>query len=300
MNENEIRRLSFIKYLYSLGISQSNQPDPLCTISILSFHDSIELFLHLVAEKYNVGKSGIPFLEYWKIINDKRGENFLTYKESMRQLNESRKSLKHGGQLVHMLDIESHRAATKAFFDENCKKIFDLEFDDISLIDMIRYERVRNQLKSAKEYFNSGDVNKTLESFALAFEYLLQDFEATKTDKYNRSIFDLEGVLNVPGSFEMNVDSLDSKYSEFVDKISDAFDKVKQTIIILGFGIDYIKYVRFKLMLPVVLFTASGKQHYTSFVKDYSFEKDSFDFCVNFIVESSLKLQEYDFEIQDE
>lgn len=51
METTYLQRLSFIKYLFSIGITQSYQPEPLCGVAILSFHDSIELFLCLASEK---------------------------------------------------------------------------------------------------------------------------------------------------------------------------------------------------------------------------------------------------------
>lgn len=44
------KRLSFIKYLFNLGVEQSHKPEPLCWASVLTFHDSVELFLQLSAE----------------------------------------------------------------------------------------------------------------------------------------------------------------------------------------------------------------------------------------------------------
>jgi hypothetical protein len=46
-SEDSIKRLPFIRYLYSVALQQSRQPKPMNAASILTFHDSIELFLHL-------------------------------------------------------------------------------------------------------------------------------------------------------------------------------------------------------------------------------------------------------------
>jgi hypothetical protein len=45
LEESIVRRLAFIKYLYAVAIEQSKRPEPLCSASILTFHDAIELFL---------------------------------------------------------------------------------------------------------------------------------------------------------------------------------------------------------------------------------------------------------------
>ena len=71
MESTIIQRLSFIKYIFSMGLNQSHQPDPLNSISILSFHDSVELFLQLSLEKLDISKADVKFMKYYELINDK-------------------------------------------------------------------------------------------------------------------------------------------------------------------------------------------------------------------------------------
>lgn len=94
-----IKRLAFIKYLYKLAVDQSKRPEPLCSASILTFHDAIELFLQLASEHLNVGKQQPSFMEYWDLISQKLSNQELTQKESMRRLNRARVALKHHGTL---------------------------------------------------------------------------------------------------------------------------------------------------------------------------------------------------------
>lgn len=119
MNLNSIvlKRLSFIKYLYQLAVEQSNQPSPKDSSSILTFHDSIELFLQLSGEILNAKiKTTTKFMEYWEIINKELGGVELSQKASMNRLNTARRSLKHSGLLPTKPDIESFRVNSKDFF----------------------------------------------------------------------------------------------------------------------------------------------------------------------------------------
>lgn len=45
-----VKRLALIKYLYRIGIEQSRQAGMFAGFSILTFHDSAEMFLLLVLE----------------------------------------------------------------------------------------------------------------------------------------------------------------------------------------------------------------------------------------------------------
>lgn len=52
------KRLTYIKYLYQQGVEQSKLPEVIAGFALMQFHDSIEMFLLLVAE--NLGKKNTP------------------------------------------------------------------------------------------------------------------------------------------------------------------------------------------------------------------------------------------------
>jgi len=118
-----IKRLAFIKYLLNQANNASHFPEPLSSSSILSFHDAVELFLHLCAEQYNLNTKNISFIEYWEKLKpplSTANKPELTQKESMRRLNDARVSLKHHGTLPSKLDIDNFRVICNTFFEENC------------------------------------------------------------------------------------------------------------------------------------------------------------------------------------
>lgn len=81
--EDATKRLAIIKYLYNVAVEQSMKPEPICSTSVLTFHDSIELFLELAAEHLDKGKSGVNFMAYWELLALKVKDG-LTQKESCR------------------------------------------------------------------------------------------------------------------------------------------------------------------------------------------------------------------------
>ena len=50
MEELILKRLAVIKQLYLQGVAQSYNAEPMNGFSILSFHDSVEMFMKLCAE----------------------------------------------------------------------------------------------------------------------------------------------------------------------------------------------------------------------------------------------------------
>lgn len=295
MDKIFIQRLSFIKYLFSIGYHQSQQPAPLYGAAILSFHDSIELFLQLSSEKLNISKQIHNFIDYWDAIDGKLNGCSLSQKESMRRLNKARVNLKHHGIIPSQLDIETFRVTTAAFFNENCLAIFQIDFDKISLIDIIKFDRSRELLRKAKEDFEKNKIIEALQGITLSFHYLLSDYENSKMDSFHDSPFFFGKKMTFLSSFHIGI-GLDGKMKDFVDAVKDSIEAMQKAVKILSFGIDYKKYAKFQSISLPVQFTMNGKAHF--YIRGVeSLDSDTMKFCENFIIEAALKLQEFDFEL---
>lgn len=299
MEPTYLQRLSFIKYFFSIALNQSGQPDPVCGLSLLSFHDSVEFFLQLSLERLNISKKGINFMEYFEIIDKELKSNKLSQKESMRRLNEARGDLKHLGIVPSKLNIESFRATTSAFFNENCPIIFKIEFDDISLIDLIKFERPKELLKQAESDFKKGLIYESIQNIILSFEYLIRDYEASKQDGFHGSPFFFGEPSRSFDSFRLGVSYNDGKFKDFVDKVSESIGAIQKAIKMLSFGIDYKKYVKFRSIVSSVEVLISNGGAVCSYKHgEVALSKEDLEFCTNLIVESALKLQEFDFELK--
>ncbi|WP_319542337.1 hypothetical protein [uncultured Pseudodesulfovibrio sp.] len=301
--EIAIRRLAFIKYLLGVATSQSLQPEPLCSSAILSFHDSIELFLHLCAEELGVNVNNASFLDYWEKLNPKllkRNKPELTQKESMRRLNKSRVALKHHGTLPALLDIESYRVIANTFFDEGCRTVFGINADDISLIELVTNERSKKYLKNAVTRFEEGDSFETLSNLAIAFDVLIHDYENSKNEQRSfQSPFFFGESMTFESSFFLGIDEFgSSKLGNFVDKVKNSIEAMQGAVKILSFGIDYKRYARFNMIVPNVTWTIDGTPHV--YVNKEKISEEEFNYAYNFIIESALKLQEFDYQVHRE
>ena len=194
MEAVDLQRLALIRYLYKTGVEQSNQPEPLNAISLLSFHDAVELFFQLSKAHLSVGTTDNAFMEYWDIINSKLGPNKITQKEPMRRLNKARTQLKHHGISPSKLDIETFRATTANFFNENTPIIFGVGFDSVSMIELVTYEDTKSRLSTAQNLIQRNKIGEALQEIALAFAYLIHDYEQRKRTQFNKSPFFLARI----------------------------------------------------------------------------------------------------------
>ena len=71
MDELMMKRLAVIKQLYNQGLIQSYDSEPMNGFCLLSFHDSVEMFMALCSEKRGILKKDISnFYNFFDKITD--------------------------------------------------------------------------------------------------------------------------------------------------------------------------------------------------------------------------------------
>lgn len=286
------RRLAFIRYLYSIGVEQSRQPEPCGAASILTFHDSIELFLQLASEHLDSGAQQPDFMAYWELLAKKLPNGTLSQKESMRRLNKSRGNLKHAGTLPSSLDIEAFRASVSNFFEENTPTVFGLTFGSISLASLVKCTEARSSLEEAGNLIQEGKLEEALEKIAIAFARLLSDH-----DKRNRAWFGHSPFL-FGESFSLGdtrfTQTRDYSHQRFADKVHKSIESIQSGMKILSLGLDYRRYVKFKLLTPHVTLFMDGGYEVVRLRENQPPSIDECRFSHDFVVESALHLQGFD------
>jgi len=297
MLNNEIitKRLALIKYLFKLGVEQSFQSETIASFSILLFHDSIEMFLKLLAEHKDLKSDSFSFVDYWKNIPT------LTLKESMSSLNARRVNIKHKGLLPSKSDIEISRVNATDFYEQNTLLHFGVDFNDISLFSLVQYNTTRKYLEDAQKDIEENRLKDCIEQVSIAFDDLLSTYESSKSSHFGSSPFYFGKDLTFLSSFHMGIsksssDKSERKLAEFVDKVKDSLDGIQKAVKILSFGIDYKRFTKFKLLTPVVTRTMGGR--YVAEVWDKKkWNKENCQYCIDFVLDCALKLQEFDFDI---
>lgn len=290
--EESMKRLAFIKYLYNIAVDQSMRAEPFCSISVLMFHDSIELFLELAIEHLGVSKEDIKFMEYWTLLASRLDNREPTQKEPCRRLNKARVDLKHHGILPSKLTIDGFRATTTNFFEENTSTVFNVNFSDISLIALVKCQLAKENLLKATELLKKTKTEDALDTVAIAFAHLIDDYENRKEDEYGRSPFHFRETLGIPSI-------PDASWVGIIRAIEPLQDAVK----ILSLGLDYRRYSRFRLLTPTVLrIPAADKIKYEiqriGRGSKGSPVPEDVQFCIDFVIESAISLQEFDFNVE--
>jgi len=246
----------------------------------------------------------LSFLGYWDLLSPHISSGVLPQKESMRRLNKSRVNLKHHGAFPSKLDIESYRVSVNNFLEEATPLVFSIDFDKISLVDFVELESAKEHLNKASEALSENQYNTTVNHCSIAFKMLLDNYEESSRDDFLRSPFsfgdnlaflDTRFLDKFSDCFEgfderLIAEQIEYKLKEYLDQINKSLSVVRDKVDILSFDIDYPRYAFFRSITPYVDRNHEGEYIYLSEIKDVS--KQDANFCVDFVIEIAIKLQE--------
>ncbi|WP_157969484.1 hypothetical protein [Haloplanus rubicundus] len=289
LDKQIMERLAFAKSLQQEAVQKSNKPQPMAASSVLSFHDSVEIFFYTSAEYLGINADPNHITEYFEEIKREIGED-LVGKAGVKRLNKVRKNLKHKASLPDELEINAFQSTVSNFFVENTPKIFDVEYSEVGVEHLVKFDRTRESLVRASEKYKFGNIKEAMGHLALAHNDLLSEHQnATIREIEYRSFPDYPG-------FEFEGDRF--------GKLDQFFEDLSEAIMYVSLGIDYRRYSRFKHLTPSIVINndIDEYQKYRPYFENYKFDEigpEEYHFCKDFVVELSLSLQEAPFEEYD-
>lgn len=298
MDELTTKRLAVIKQLYLHGVEQSYEVEPMNGFSILSFHDSVEMFMKLCAESRNIKISkDVNFGDYFTKLPD------LQCNATMANLNSKRVNLKHYGTLPSKLDVEISRANVTDFFEQNTPIFFNVQFAEISLVSLIKYKGVREYMDKSLSELSLDKFKESITNSQIAFKELMWCYENENTINFE-SIFGKSHDFSFQSSFHLNL-GLGRDFDRFIDNVSESIPMLEERLNIIGLGIDYMHYRKFKMLSPLIQMWPNydGDNKYEVYINDERdrriCSKRNAQFCFNFVIDSALKLQQFDININE-
>src|SRR3989344_3747771 len=274
-----IQRLAFVKYLIHQGNMETSNTEPLSSVSILNYHDALEFAFDLILTDKGISMNGLSFMQYFDKVNEwlrNNGKTEISLRPSLEKLKDRRVNLKHKGIFPSKTDIEESRITANNLFEELCKNVYGLDIKDISLVELMNNTRVKSFIKEAMDKYPT-DQKEPIEKISLAFEFLLRDYEYSKADFLSRSPFYFGKDMTFLSSFYMNLKSGD-KLAEFVDKTKESIEAMQKAVKILAFGLDYKKYIKFRLIIPEPIWFIGGDMPKVHLSQNPQISQQEFDF----------------------
>jgi hypothetical protein len=292
----ELRRLSLVRHLFGLGVSQSHGSEPTAGLSILPFHDAAEAFLQLASERYQAGENKADFMQYWALLAAKSIE--VPERETMRRLNAARRGLKHQGILPAHIELEGFRAAVTNFLYGSTPILFGIDFDKISQVHLILDTAAREKLEEAYAALATNDHLTTLGSVAVAFILVQRAHNQTLAlmfpphtpaslrQRASRSVFSNFAVRNIETTFG---NELARSIQQINESSSRSIDVLSEAIEIIGYGLDFRDYMLFKSHIPVVHQIIDGSMT-IDWIREPTPDAEVVRKCVDFVVDVAVRL----------
>lgn len=304
------QQLVRIKLLYRQSLLHTDKADEVNLILLVQILDFVvETFLKLVIhhfpkpQTYNPPQSSyyhkisqmnnkpysprLDFFRTWDevvgIIRDP-GNNLpivdLPMRRDIERLHEIRNDVQHKLAIPHPQDAQKYPALVESFLKSNYQDIFRVNYDSISPLSLIKDRQIKEQLEKAHTALNVKDWNKVVGESAIAFYILLK----LATTIARRDIFSTQFFIDVDIS-RPEFNNLSSALERIVEQIND----LREHLLITACGTDYIQYLKYKFISPIVMET-SGKRYYVTLRKDY-YSEDEAKSILNFVETQVLQFQ---------
>ena len=286
----QMRRLALVRHLYDLGVQQSRGPEPTSALALLPFHDAAEMYLLLACERHDAGGKRPDFMEYFTYLEG-AGIAF-SERESMRRMNKARVAIKHNGVLPAAVDVEGFRQSTTNFLHNNAQIAFGIDFDRISLVSLIQHEGIRRSLEAAEKALADGKIGDALAKATAAFALLIAGTHHAPRPISEESPYSLRSAaLRGFSHFDARRvgDGLEAK--KLGEAVVSSAEVFSEAITLIGHGLDFTRYLQFKMYAPVALLMMDGSvtiQQMRTPTSDPIAGRE----CVAFVVDTAIRLEQ--------
>jgi hypothetical protein len=307
LSQDEASRLAFIRYLNHQAAQQGRLPEPQSSTAVLLLHDAVEAFLLLAAEHLGAAPPR-EFGQYWDVLSPAKltGGVDLAVKQGMVRLNKIRVNLKHHGVPPGRAAIDKSLADTATFFAANTRLVFDIDYDQVSMADVIEQEKVRELVRKAEAANAGADHISAMIALSDACELLLLP---RSTDSWRPSPLRFGDNINWASGHPFvrrvghalqpsgNASGFDNHandrqfLAEHIGTVTKAVIALQEAARVTALGIDYAAYLQFVRLTPSHVDTTDGKRQYQA-PKGYAPTRHDVEFCHQFVVSASLRLTE--------
>lgn len=305
LSHDEASRLAFIRYLHHQGVQQARLPEPQSSAAVLLLHDAVEAFLLLAAEHLGAAPPR-EFGQYWDVLSPAKltGGVNLAVKQGMVRLNKIRVNLKHHGVQPGKAAIDQNLADAATFFAANTRLVFGVDYDQVSMADVIEQENVRELVRKAETANAGGDHVSAMVALSDACGLLLMPRRSDSSQPsplrfghnirwWGRPLDKVKKALRPSGNVRgSDIHAGDRQFlAEHIDAVTEAVIALQTAARVTTLGIDYAAYLRFIGLTPRHVDTMDGKRDYRA-PKGYAPTCHDVEFCYQFVVSASLRLTE--------
>jgi hypothetical protein len=268
MTPDILKRLTYSKYLIRRAKFLQEAGNELSSAeAVLAAHDAAEMLMRVVIDHLGINPSD-KFMDFWKLVKDKTGSD-PPHKGAMDRLNNLRVGFKHKGNLPNSGVVADLMPSVAAFCAESAEQFLKVDYESVSLIDLIPNAEARDKVKEAEKAKAEGKIPDALLALGIAF------------DKLHDEVRKRESLGLIPQPYGRH------DWDPHRDR---AFRQVIETVNMLILGIHPPKLHRFSVSTPTRTYATSGAMQVMWTHDAGKLGTDDYNFCHQFVIDFALRV----------
>lgn len=256
------KQLIRIKFLLEVSLTphleRSSEADSITAIILLDYCVESLLKTMMTAAGVNLTDKGeLKFKDLWKNINDKvlKDKQFSTtidqlpFRHELENLHHQRNQTQHDSRVPSHSDVERDAVNVREFARQTYQGVYALDYQSLTLIDLIRNKFLKELLTEAESLLGSGEWQKSAIRSAEVMARLLKVSSAYSPLGRIQNFYSItHGIPDGP------IHKAIEKLVLSIEGIQDGMTRQMQIVM----GLDFKGYARYKHFAPIVHIMANG------------------------------------------
>lgn len=275
------KKLVLVKQLYQHAVVQSSSAQHSvvsAVLSVIGFDLAIETSLKVVVGALDLSKSPADnfqgLVQQCNALLAKGGLISIPDKVNIQYVHTLRNDAQHKAKYPSAENVSDCRTYTRDFLKKIGAKVWGLDFEHISLVDLIQHVKIKEFLAEAEKVLAQGDYEQAVLYAAGGFTYAM---DLARAALVGRKTNFAAGIALID-SFGNPLPKHDAEVAY------DAFERMQETLLHVALGVNHADYLLYRQIVGTVYFRGDGKPVSDGFRKENIDVQDAefvIAYCIN-------------------
>ena len=280
-----IDQLTISKYLLSKAEKLADELHPLSAgLAISLMQDVVESILWCVAKHVDATvNDNTSFSKFWSLVKDAHknpNKLQLPLSAKMTELNKARVGFKHYGILPATSEATKFLPYVTEFAQVAVERFFDLDYSQLSLVELIQSPDVRDKLKEAQKHLSAGEFEQCVILCAKA-EYVALSRLHVGLPSMPRYFTSYASLFGGDGGYQLQ---------QTLEQLSSSLNSLRTACIVNFLGLNLVEHARFRKIAPAIYMTMNEELHCGDIFRKAS--HDDAEFSIDYVVRSVISAQQ--------
>ena len=244
-------------------------------IAVVTFDLATETILKAVFSSLNPSKN--PEKEFQGLVSSVEssltpiGLSSLPDKVQIQHVRSIRNDAQHKAKYPTEIEVNDCRTYTRDFLEHITIQVWDKNFDEISLTDLIQHSKIKERLVEAEAHFKAGKYIEAIKYAKAAFNKCIN----LVIKKVIGELPQFQGTLSTPRDSYMTL------------------DKMKTMVMLQTLGLNFAEYAKYQQASSAVLISEAMDGTLTCRLKKSDFTEEEAKFTVSYVIDAILQIESY-------